>query len=61
MEYCGGGDLSKYYKSSEFDKAEYCRVVLEVLSGMAYVHARNIAHRDLKPQNVTVPHPHFSP
>lgn len=52
MEYCSGGDLSAYCRADEFDKVEYCRVVLELLAGIAYAHARNIAHRDLKPQNV---------
>jgi len=52
MEFCGGGDLDGYYKTPAFDKAEYCRVVLELLSGVAYLHNQGVAHRDLKPQNV---------
>jgi hypothetical protein len=52
MEYCGGGDLHHYYHTEAFTEAEFERVVVEMLSGVAYLHQRKIAHRDLKPANV---------
>jgi serine/threonine protein kinase len=45
LEFCGGGDLASYYKAPEFDKAEFSRILLEILSGLCYAHARQIAHR----------------
>ena len=52
MDFCGGGDLEGYHRTPAFTNAEYNRVVLEVLSGVAYLHEREIGHRDLKPANV---------
>ncbi len=54
-ELCDGGDLAKLYKKPHFNKAEYVRVVSEILSGLAYLHHRVISHRDLKPENVSAP------
>jgi serine/threonine protein kinase len=52
LEYCGGGDLGKYYKHASFTKLEFNRVVTEILSGVVYLHERQITHRDLKPDNI---------
>ena len=52
MELCDRGDLATYCRLPEFNKNEYSRVVLELLSGVAYLHSKGIAHRDLKPENV---------
>jgi hypothetical protein len=43
-EFCSGGDLESYMVSPVFvdDPAEFSRVCLEIMSGMAYLHARNI-------------------
>ncbi len=53
MEFCSGGDLALFHKLPEFNKAEYCRIVSELTSGVTYLHRQKIAHRDLKPDNVT--------
>jgi serine/threonine protein kinase len=52
MEYCGGGDLHKYYHTESFTNEEFVRVMAELLSGISYLHQRRIAHRDLKPANI---------
>jgi serine/threonine protein kinase len=52
MEFCDGGDLQQYHVEPCFTKSEYSRVMLELLDGVSYLHERNIAHRDIKPQNV---------
>lgn len=52
-EFCGGGDLASYNRKNVFNKDDYIRVMLELLSAFAYLHELNISHRDLRPQNVT--------
>ncbi len=54
MEFCTEGDLARYYKTPAFNNAEYCRIMTELLNGVAFLHQRNIAHRDLKPLNVSL-------
>ena len=45
MEYCAGGDLANFYKDPSFTRAEFCRIALELLSGVCYLHEKGIAHR----------------
>ena len=45
MEYCGGGDLAGFYKEPSFGNTEFLRVGSELLSGVLYLHERNVAHR----------------
>jgi len=47
-ELCAGGDLELYIRSASFEApGELGRVLLELLSGVAYIHAKGVAHRDL--------------
>ena len=49
MEFCSGGDLMGYIRTPHFgEPGEFARVVLEMLSGVAFLHGKLIAHRDLK-------------
>lgn len=52
LEYCGGLDLSAYYPSASFNLVEFSRIVHEILSAVAFMHYREISHRDIKPLNV---------
>lgn len=49
MELCEGGDL---YSRDPYTEEETARVVSSVLNAVAYMHSRNVAHRDLKFENI---------
>ena len=53
MEYCGGGDLSHFVKSRSALPESICKRFLgQVAAAMQYLRSKNIAHMDLKPQNI---------
>jgi serine/threonine protein kinase len=45
MELCSGGDL---YSRDPYKEEEAARIVSSILSAIAYMHSKNMAHRDLK-------------
>lgn len=49
MEFCDGGDLSKYVGKPG---ADLTKVALDVLNGLHDLHVNGKVHRDLKPENV---------
>jgi len=49
MEYCSGGDLSARFPYPEHQAAI---IVRQILSAVAYLHSKNVVHRDLKLENV---------
>ena len=49
MEVCSGGDL---YAREPYSEADAARIVRSMLSAIAYMHGRQIVHRDLKFENV---------
>jgi len=49
MQSCTGGDLYSRLPYSEFDAA---KIISSISSAVAYMHKRNIIHRDLKFENV---------
>lgn len=52
MEYIAGGSLAERMRRQPFAPNEAARIVLAVADALAYAHARNVIHLDLKPQNI---------
>lgn len=49
MELCSGGDL---YARDPYTEEEAARIVSSILSAIAYMHSKNVVHRDLKYENI---------
>jgi len=54
LEYVPGTNLRKFAAESPPDASGYRAIALDVLAGLAYLHARGMVHRDLTPNNVIV-------
>lgn len=54
MEYCNKGNLLDFmdYLGRPLSDKETIPIMLQVLDGLAYAHARGLVHRDIKPQNI---------
>jgi NIMA (never in mitosis gene a)-related kinase len=58
-EYAAGGDLSKIIHAFRTDKkyleeSRILRWFTQIVLGLAFLHSKNIMHRDIKPQNIFV-------
>ena len=51
MEYVAGGELFERLLYHKYPEQEVQSIVRQVLTGVAFMHARGIAHFDLKPEN----------
>lgn len=49
MEFCEGGDLSKFVGKAD---APFSKIAIDVLNGLHDLHINGKVHRDLKPENV---------
>ncbi|MBX7136516.1 MAG: serine/threonine protein kinase [Oligoflexia bacterium] len=52
MEYIDGGDLFQRMKEGPMGATEVIRIMKQVASALAAIHAEGIVHRDLKPENI---------
>ena len=52
MEYCENGDLNDVITKGYFSKEDRNCMFKQLLRGVEYLHARGIAHRDLKSENL---------
>ncbi|KAJ9104786.1 hypothetical protein QFC19_003927 [Naganishia cerealis] len=55
LEYVPGGSIASVYrKHQKFEEAVIKNFTKQILSGLAYLHAKGILHRDLKADNILV-------
>ena len=57
MEYCDSGDLNSFINKLKKEKKylteeEIWHYFIQISLGLAYIHSKNILHRDLKPMNI---------
>lgn len=57
MEYCDSGDLNSFIsnlkkENKHLTEEEIWRFFIQISLGLAYIHSKNILHRDLKPMNI---------
>uniref|UniRef100_A0A674GG09 Serine/threonine-protein kinase ULK3 n=1 Tax=Taeniopygia guttata TaxID=59729 RepID=A0A674GG09_TAEGU len=58
MEFCAGGDLSRFIRMRRMLPEKVARVFLQQLAcALKFLHDRNISHLDLKPQNILLSAP----
>lgn len=56
-EYCEGGTLYNFLeenKNYKIDEFRVWKILIEILSGLKYIHLKNFLHLDLKPANIFV-------
>jgi|GEM_PF-2018245 len=56
MEFVNNGDIGRFLGQRNYDRSLTLKLLIDVLKGLAYLHANAIIHRDLKPQNILVHH-----
>ena len=55
MEYCPNGELFKHILSKRQLPEQEARVFFRhILNGISFIHQNNVAHRDMKPENILI-------
>jgi 5'-AMP-activated protein kinase catalytic alpha subunit len=53
MEYCQGGDLLEFIQAcGSLSPADARRIFRAIIAGIEHLHANDISHRDIKPDNI---------
>ncbi len=53
VEYLSGGELiKKLSQKRKYNEKYVKKIIWNIISGLNYMHERNIMHRDLKPENL---------
>uniref|UniRef100_A0A9J8CUZ6 non-specific serine/threonine protein kinase n=1 Tax=Cyprinus carpio carpio TaxID=630221 RepID=A0A9J8CUZ6_CYPCA len=57
MEFCEGGTLTDWIKARNYlkkqrNKVEIHKIFYEIITGVEFIHAEKLIHRDLKPDNI---------
>ena len=53
MEYCDNGEMFDYIVSKKhLTEKQACVFFQEIIDALTYLHSQNIAHRDVKPENI---------
>ncbi|CAB4253231.1 similar to Saccharomyces cerevisiae YPL141C FRK1 Putative protein kinase [Maudiozyma barnettii] len=53
LEYASGGEFYKYIqKKRRLDEQRACKIFVELISGVTYMHSKGLVHRDLKLENL---------
>ena len=54
MEWIDGRTLEDFLAEGRYERSVYDKVVGEICSALAYMHAKQVIHKDLKPSNILV-------
>ena len=53
-EYCQNGDLDDFLELRPMGLRQALDIIMNLLSGLSYLHGMRFIHRDLKPQNILI-------
>lgn len=56
IEYVSARDVTSQIKSGPLNEVAAAHIVFQTLQGLAFLHAKNIMHRDIKPDNLLLDH-----